>query len=297
MSGSFFFNHLLEEHPLFLFYLAGLLLAGLFSTGLLWLFFWSKPEWRRAKVTAWSIPFYDFGQFLFTYFITYLVLQLAAVSLLRDVCGCADSLVGILSSIILQAGFIVVFFYFRLVQWRLFSKPVNQQPVSWALSAALGLGFFLSSFPLIALIGHGWFALLDLLQRQGLPISLESQSIVTTFLREDDPMLFALLLFMAVIMAPLSEELLFRAGIYRFCRGRLSIPWAILVTSSLFAFLHQNLLAFPSLFLVGVFLCLVYEVSGNIQTAIAFHAFFNLNSIVLLHLLPEEMHWGGGGLL
>lgn len=296
MSGSESFDTLLEQHPFFLFYLGGLLLSGLFSSVLLCLLFWTKPEWRRGKVKAWSISLYDFGQFLFAFVLAYLVLQLAAILLLRDALGWEDNLVGILASVILQAGFIVVFFYFRLVQWSLFSTPVNSQPVSWTLSAMIGLVFFLAAFPLIALTGNGWFALLHLLQQHGLPISLETQSIVTTFLQEEDPILFGLLLFMAVIMAPVSEELLFRASIYRFCRGRLGIPWSILISGALFAIMHQNLLSFPSLLLVGVFLCLVYEISGNIKTAIAFHAFFNLNSIVLMQLLPEEMHLGCGGL-
>ncbi|NBD38118.1 MAG: hypothetical protein GVY10_06080, partial [Verrucomicrobia bacterium] len=40
---------------------------------------------------------------------------------------------------------------------------------------------------------------------------------------------------------------------------------------------------------VGVCLGLAYEISGNLRVPIFFHAFFNLNSILWIQLLPETL--------
>jgi membrane protease YdiL (CAAX protease family) len=85
---------------------------------------------------------------------------------------------------------------------------------------------------------------------------------------------------LAVVVAPFTEELIFRGYLYGVMRkyaGRLA---AIFVSSCLFAGIHQHLSAFPGLFLLAVALCLVYEATGCLLVSILMHAFFNLIGVL-----------------
>ena len=105
-------------------------------------------------------------------------------------------------------------------------------------------------------------------------------------------------LFIAVILAPFLEELLFRGAIFAPLRRKNRIL-AYAVSTLAFAFLHiASALFFApffDLFFVmlvyipsGLVLAWVYERSGNIWTAISLHAVWNLIA-VLLGLLYENL--------
>jgi len=111
-------------------------------------------------------------------------------------------------------------------------------------------------------------------------------------------------LLMAVILAPLVEELLFRGAIFAPLRRKNRI-WAYAVSTLAFAFLHiANALLFaPSfdLFFImliyipsGLALAWVYERSGNIWTPIFLHAIWNLIAVLLgalIEHLPEYFEY------
>ena len=84
------------------------------------------------------------------------------------------------------------------------------------------------------------------------------------------------------VTAPISEELLFRAGIFRFLRTRLPRWAAILVPAVLFAAAHVNLATCVQLTVLGVIFALSYERTGSLGTAIIAHAAFNLNNVLLI---------------
>jgi hypothetical protein len=92
------------------------------------------------------------------------------------------------------------------------------------------------------------------------------------------------------ILAPVNEELFFRAGLYRFFKGRLKPRHALVATNLLFAAAHANLQEFLPLFVIGLLLTRAYERSGNIAVPMVFHALFNLNNIALVILFPEMLH-------
>jgi membrane protease YdiL (CAAX protease family) len=93
---------------------------------------------------------------------------------------------------------------------------------------------------------------------------------------------------LAIVMAPITEELVFRAGFFRYCRTRLPRWAALLVPSLLFASLHVNwstlegLTSFAPLVVLAIMFSLAYERTGNIGTAIVAHALFNLNTVILI---------------
>lgn len=81
---------------------------------------------------------------------------------------------------------------------------------------------------------------------------------------------------MAVIVAPLVEELLFRGILQTLVRSYVGRPWlSVFVCAGLFASVHANPEHWPALFVLGIGLGYAYEKSGSLWQAIFVHALFN----------------------
>jgi membrane protease YdiL (CAAX protease family) len=131
--------------------------------------------------------------------------------------------------------------------------------------------------PVVAATSLIWQSLLEF---SGVPA--EKQDLIRMFLEVKSPLLLVLMMILACIGAPIMEELVFRAGIFRYARTRLPRWATLLVPACLFAALHNNLASFAPLVALGVLFSLAYERTGRIATSIVAHALFNLNSLVLL---------------
>jgi len=140
-----------------------------------------------------------------------------------------------------------------------------------------GLVTFCISVPLLAGLGLGWLALLDWLH-----IAYDRQSLVDLFAHAESPRQLALLLTLAVVLAPLTEELVFRAGLFRYFHRRLPRWLALLVPALLFGASHMNLASLPQLVLLGVIFSLAYERTGNIAVPMFAHALFNLHTVAIV---------------
>lgn len=88
--------------------------------------------------------------------------------------------------------------------------------------------------------------------------------------------------FVAVVMAPIAEELLFRGILYPALKQRFRRPLALAVTSLIFAALHANAATFVPLTAFAVALGLLYDRTRNLLAPIAAHAVFNAGNVVLL---------------
>ena len=86
-----------------------------------------------------------------------------------------------------------------------------------------------------------------------------------------------LICFMTIVLAPLSEEIVFRGLLQSMLRQYTRRPWvAILVTSVLFAAMHYQVWStIPSLMLLSVMLGYNYERTGRLLPSIVAHAAFN----------------------
>ena len=78
------------------------------------------------------------------------------------------------------------------------------------------------------------------------------------------------------VIAPISEELVFRSGVYRVLKGRASIVAAAGISAALFALMHRSVTAFPPCFTIGILCCWIYEKTADIRGPILFHAGYNL---------------------
>lgn len=162
--------------------------------------------------------------------------------------------------------------------WHLRKTP---QPPPPALPAARILrAAFLTFIVLVFAVGGFatlWDALLGLLGVDARP-----QDIVTLFAQRGDAREISIVLLSAVLLAPFTEEVLFRVLLFRWLRTRASRALVLLLPAVLFAFVHGSIAVFVPLAVLSLILALAYERAGHPGVPILAHAFFNLNTIVLV---------------
>ena len=155
----------------------------------------------------------------------------------------------------------------------------------WLKALRYGAGALLAALPFVILVNLGWSTAVEAL---GLPNT--PQDVLAIFTRTRSPWVIAGMLLVACVLAPIYEELLFRAGLYRFCRQRLGRGWALGISGLSFGALHANWAGFIPLAALGMGLALAYEATGSIRVAIIAHSLFNLNTVlVLLSGLADKM--------
>jgi hypothetical protein len=136
---------------------------------------------------------------------------------------------------------------------------------------------FLAVMPLATGSALAWERFLDML---GLPT--ERQELVDLFVQTKSPVLLALMIALALVVAPIVEELVFRAGIFRFLRSRAPRWVAFAVSGGLFALLHGNWVSALPLFVLGLVFAAAYERTGRLAVPMLAHALFNLNTLLLV---------------
>lgn len=87
---------------------------------------------------------------------------------------------------------------------------------------------------------------------------------------------------LAVFIAPVLEELLFRGLFQTIIRSYLFRPWlSILLSSFIFVTVHANPQHWPSLFMLSLCLGYSYEKSGSLFRPIFIHSIFNASCITI----------------
>lgn len=157
------------------------------------------------------------------------------------------------------------------------SGPLTPHPI---LSGVITFAIIL---PLLCAISFIWKTLIDSL---GYPSG--EQEMVRLFRKADTPALLGLMIVVVAIIAPITEEMIFRAGLFRYLRTRIPRWLAYLIPSVVFAFLHVNWKTFSGLntllplILLAVFFSYAYERTGRIVVPMIAHALFNLHTILLV---------------
>lgn len=152
-----------------------------------------------------------------------------------------------------------------------------RQTLSWSEATGYAVGTLLVALPILILISLAWT---ELLRACGLPD--EPQDLIALFTQTKSPFVIAGMLLVACVLAPIYEELMFRAGLFRFVRQKLGRTPALLISGACFGAMHANWAGFLPLAVLGMLLALVYEATGSIRVAVIAHGLFNLNTIILL---------------
>ena len=141
-----------------------------------------------------------------------------------------------------------------------------------------GAAAFLAAWPLVTASGLLWRFFLE-----AAGVALERQPMIDLFSRANSPGVIALMITLAVVIAPVTEELVFRGGLFRYVRGRVSRTFAIMGPAVIFGAFHTNLASLVPLIVLAIVLSHAYERTGHIGTPIVAHALFNLNTVVLIY--------------
>ena len=222
-------------------------------------------------LTAWTIALPDFGLFAWCVIAGGLLGQLAMAQGLRAFTSDGDTR-QVLGGAAFQLGMFggCAAFALFIPGGRDFARPRGT-------FLRAGLVTFAIALPLLIAVGFFWTLLLNF---AGLPA--ERQELIGLFAGAKSPLLLGSLVVLASIVAPITEELIFRAGLFRYARTRLPRWAALLLPAVLFGALHGNLASFPQLVTLGVLFSLAYERTGNIAVPMVAHALFNLNTIALI---------------
>lgn len=86
----------------------------------------------------------------------------------------------------------------------------------------------------------------------------------------------------AGIVSPFYEEIFYRGFIYRWLRTRVSMRWAIVISSLIFTLAHfPTMNAMPVNFISGVVLAWTYERTGSVVPGMIVHGVFNTIAVLL----------------
>lgn len=154
------------------------------------------------------------------------------------------------------------------------------------------LGFCRVAVPELLKYGLGYGLLLVLLMlAMGWPLSrlqpdIAPQLYETMLRNAENGYTFVVLFFMGAVLAPIAEELFYRAMIYPFFRKLLGPVGGITLAGLVFGLAHWDLWRTLPLAVGGAILCYVYEKTGSIFVPMLTHGVWNgvMSLLVLLKI-------------
>ncbi|MCM8775573.1 MAG: CPBP family intramembrane metalloprotease [Candidatus Omnitrophica bacterium] len=290
----------LENKPLLnkVFNYLSFLATGAFSLGIIINFFLLfNPAWRRSLTlhdipvgtTPWKISMFFkvlllwIGASLILNFFIYLIRQIFFPQVPVNF--------FLLLHTTLSDIFCVCFIFFIIREagghWRDLGLWV---PKGKAIrEVVIGLGGYLAILPVFLSI------LIFLAYVAGL-FSYEPppHPLVTVFLEEERraPFLIFYSIFLAGILAPVFEEIFFRGFCYTLFKKQWGMMWGMVLSSALFAFIHQNTFAFWPIFILGMGMAYLYEKRRTLLPAIVLHVSHNLIFIGYFFFAKQVVNYG-----
>lgn len=159
-------------------------------------------------------------------------------------------------------------------------RPRNSGNIVWRAFLA-----YLKTTPIVYCASFMWAGFLEILTRLGCPLDFPLQPLVQLMEKGLSVPNMVLLFLSTIVLAPVAEELFFRAGLLRFFCSRGPVRESVFFSSLIFSLFHFNISSFVSIFIFGILLSLLYLKERNIWLSIFTHAFFNLNSVILLLII------------
>lgn len=162
-------------------------------------------------------------------------------------------------------------------------KPLDylglRAPGKW-IQPFLVIGVMLGAMPVLemlsGLIGHIDFGPKVKASQQA------NEDMMATFLNMPTLASFVKVFLIMAIVPAMGEEMFFRGVLMRFTRKQTtSMVIPVVFTALVFAFVHSNVYGFISIFLAGVLLAVIYNLTGSLWCSILAHLFFNGFQIIL----------------
>lgn len=151
---------------------------------------------------------------------------------------------------------------------------VDRMPVGRSL--LLGVSLLVSALPMVFVVDYIASILLKV------NTTTDTQEVIQIFESAPTVAQRIPIILLAVVIAPVAEELAFRGYLYGVIKRYFGAIPALVLSGILFALVHQNLPSFfPLLVLASVF-ALAYELSGSLLVPMTMHALFNALSLLLV---------------
>ena len=139
--------------------------------------------------------------------------------------------------------------------------------ISFVRAASTGVILIFFTYPLLGIAESIVQALFGL--------GSSRQEIVDLFTSSETLRQRVIIVILAVVVAPISEEFIFRFFLYGVLKRYFGIGLALLLNALLFAAVHTHLPSLAPLFVLGTCFTLAYEWSGSILVSMTMHALFN----------------------
>jgi len=181
-----------------------------------------------------------------------------------------------------------------LIFWpRLFS--VNLRSIIRSIGMRIdGVVSFLKDVAIAPLTYAGsWVALFliliiyaGVLVKLGVDVSQGTHPIVPILLESGGQRTFLLIIFLAVVVAPIVEEIMFRGALYSWLRSHCGITLSIIFSAVIFASIHpQGAVGVVPLTCIGFVLAFLREWRNSLIAPMVAHACFNGGTMLLIWLL------------
>lgn len=183
---------------------------------------------------------------------------------------------AILSSILTQIVFLIIYFAFHKIEGIKFSaSKVYLKKTKWqsALLAMFVGVLCVGGFVLLieCCLGKFWNIIGVKTSNLGLPL--------------DTPAWLVANLLLLGVAPAICEELLFRGVVYQGLRNRFGVGVSVVLGGLLFALMHQNIVQFVYPFILGCVLCITFEKTNNLVYCILIHMFNNFATLILSYLI------------
>jgi membrane protease YdiL (CAAX protease family) len=157
----------------------------------------------------------------------------------------------------------------------------DRLPILRAL--AWGVGLLFTALPLV--FGTSQLVSEWIRSRYG----QDSQEIIQVFRDSTHPGQRVSIILLAVVIAPITEELVFRGYLYTVIKRFFGSLPSLVFTGVLFGLVHVNVPALVPLFVLACAFTIAYEVTGSLFVPMAMHALFNALNLVAVLLFPHDL--------
>ncbi|HEY2124200.1 MAG TPA: CPBP family intramembrane glutamic endopeptidase [Chthoniobacterales bacterium] len=146
----------------------------------------------------------------------------------------------------------------------------------------LGIVRAISIGALLLLAGYPLVSAADAVTQRFVEDTASKQNIVEMFNASRTIDQRMMIIVLAVAVAPIAEEFVFRFFLYGVLRRYFGRFGALIFTALLFAAVHAHLPSFAPLFILGACFTIAYEWSGSILVSMTMHSLFNSLSLIFL---------------
>jgi membrane protease YdiL (CAAX protease family) len=151
---------------------------------------------------------------------------------------------------------------------------LDKMPVGRSL--LLGISLLVSVLPLVFAVDWAASAVLKVNS------STDAQEVIRIFENASTAAQRIPIILLAVVIAPVAEELAFRGYLYGVIKRYFGAIPALISSGILFALIHLNLPSFFPLLVLASAFALAYELSGSLLVPMTMHASFNALSLILV---------------